>query len=226
MASWTVQTRAHNAITFDQGQGQTKRAIEASGEITQFESGALGDIVTGDATRAYAGALRKAVRSVAYLRPDQVLVFDRLESDKPRRWEWNIHALERMLHDETGKLKIQNGPVSLCVQLHASAPIRFSQTDAFPDAPIKNGFARNDMPNQWHGRYESVEPTKSILFAAVLSVDCKPGAEIRLQGEAKAFVSMSGVEADFAGSRTALRSKNTAALSEEGGKLIPVTILP
>lgn len=224
MASWTMQTRAHNAITFDGGQGQPVRSIAAAGEITQFESGALGDVVTSDATQAYAGKLRKAVRSMVYGRSDQVLVFDRLESDTPRRWEWNIHALERMLQDEAGKLVIRSGSVALCVELRASTPIRFVQSDAFPDAPIKNGFATKDMLNQWHGRFESVNQTKSILFAAVLSVDCKPGAEIRLQGEAKAFATIQGIEAEFTGSRAVLRNKNEPRLSEEGSKLIPVTI--
>lgn len=224
MASWTMQTRAHNAITFDRGQGQPTRTIAAAGKITQFESGALGDIVTGDATQAYAGKLRKAVRSVVYLRPDQVAVFDRLESDTPRRWEWNIHALERMLQDEVGKLMIKNGPVALCVELRASIPIRFMQSDAFPDAPQKNGFANRDMLNQWHGRFESVNQTKSILFAALLSVDCKPGAEIRLQGETKAFATIPGIEAEFTGSQTVLRNKNETSLTDGGGELIPVTI--
>lgn len=224
MASWTMQTRAHNAITFDGGQGQLVRSIAAAGEITQFESGALGDIVTGDATQAYAGKLRKAVRSVVYGRPDQVLVFDRLESDTPRRWEWNIHALERMLQDETGKLKIQNGPVSLCVELRASTPIRFTQSDAFPDAPQKNGFAIQDMPKQWHGRFESVNQTSSIVFAAVLSVDCKLGAEIRLQGETKVFATLPGIEAEFTGSRTVVRGSNQSSLIESDGERIPVTI--
>ena len=207
MASWTMQTRAHNAITFDGGQGQAPRTIAAAGEITQFESVALGDIVTGDATRAYGGALRKAVRSIVYGRPNQIVVFDQLESSIPRRWEWNIHALERMLQDETGRLKIQNGPVALCVELSASTPVRFTQNDVFPDAPRKNGFAAQDMPNQWHGRFESMEKTASILFAAVLSVDCQPGTRVRLEGNTKAFATLPEMDVEFHESHTLLRSK-------------------
>ncbi len=226
MRSWTTQTRAHNAITFDGGQGQIPRSIAAAGEITQFESSIVGDVVTGDATQAYGGLLRKAVRSVVYGGPNHVVVFDRLESATPRRWEWNIHALERMLENAVGKLEIHNGPISLCVELSASAPVRFTQTDAFPEPPQKNGFASKDMPNQWHGRFESVEKTVSILFAAVLSVDCKPGVGVRIVGEAKAFATLPEGEVEFQGSSTTLRSKHQPSLNSDSVKLIPVTIQP
>ena len=66
------------------------------GAITQFESGAGYDLVSGDATAAYGGALTRARRSLVYLRPYNVLVYDTLASDTPRTFEWNIHALNRM----------------------------------------------------------------------------------------------------------------------------------
>lgn len=198
--SWTKQTRAHNAITFDGGQGQTHHSIAASGEITQFESGAHLDVVTGDATRAYGGALRKAVRSVVYARPDRVLVFDRLESATPRRWEWNIHALQQMVEESAGRVAIRGGSASLCVEVRASVPIRFAQHDAFTDAPRNNGFARDEMPRQWHGRFETVDKTASATFAAVLSVNCKPGAlDMRLEDNAMAFATVNGSEVIFTG---------------------------
>ena len=211
--NWTKQTRAHNAITFDGGQGQTHHVIAASGDVTQFESDEHLDIVTGDATRAYGGALRQAVRSVVYDRSDQVVVFDRLESATPRRWEWNIHALERMLQEKTGNLLIRSGPVSLCVELHASSPVRFVQNTGFTDAPRNNGFAAGEMPKQWHGRFETEDKTTTALFAAVLSIDCKPGLEIRLEGTTKAVAVMSAGEVEFVGARTYLRSKNRVGVS-------------
>lgn len=196
--SWTKQTRAHNAITFDGGQGQTHHTIDAKGKITQFEAGAQLDFVTGDATQAYGGALRKVVRSVVYGRPDQVVVFDRLESVTPRRWEWNLHALERMVQDAAGRVVIHSGPASLCVTVQASSPLRFVQSDAFTDAPRGENRA-----NQWHGRFETVGKTNAATFAAVLSVDCRDGASVRLNREdgAEASAMLGGAEVRFDGTR-------------------------
>lgn len=219
--SWTKQTRAHNAITFDGGQGQTHHSIAASGEITQFESGEQLDVVTGDATRAYGGAVRKAVRSLVYGRTGLVLVFDRLESATPRRWEWNIHALQQMVEEGAGRVTVHSGSVSMCVEVRASAPIRFVQNDAFTDAPRNTGFARGEMPKQWHGRFETVGQTASVLFTAVLSIDCKSGvADMRLEGDAGAFATVNGMGVAFSGSRIDLHPGKEQGRDQS----IPVTI--
>lgn len=197
---WTKQTRAHNAITFDGGQGQTHHTILAKGKITQFETGAQMDFVTGDATEAYGGALRKAVRSVVYGRPDQIVVFDRLESATPRRWEWNIHALERMLQDETGRLTIHSGHVSLCVEVQSSTALRFVQTDAFTEPPYGE-----NRPKQWHGRFETVGKTNAATFVALLRVDCRSDAVIKL--------TQNGIEASATIGAIALRFDGTRVMS-------------
>lgn len=208
--NWTKQTRAHNTITFDGGQGQTHHTIAAKGKITQFETDGQVDVVTGDAAEAYGGALRKAVRSVVYNRPDQIIVFDRLESDAPRRWEWNLHALERMVQDEAGRVLLRSGSVSLCVTVQATAPLRFEQSDAFTDAP-----RGENRPNQWHGRFETVGKTKSATFAAVLSVDCRNGASVQLDRENSAAVTamLGGAEVRFDGTRVVVARQAAPAIA-------------
>lgn len=202
--NWTKQTRAHNAITFDGGQGQTHHTIAAKGKITQFEAGEQMDFVTGDATQAYGGALRKAVRSVVYGRPDQIIVFDHLESDIPRRWEWNIHALQHMLQDATGRLTIRSGPVSLCVEVQATAPLRFVQSDAFTEPP-----RGENRPKQWHGRFETISKTNAATFAAVLRVACQAGASVQLhrRDAAEASAMLGGAEVRFDGKRVIVAPK-------------------
>ncbi len=202
--NWTKQTRAHNAITYDGGQGQTHHTIAAKGKITQFEAGEQIDFVTGDATQAYGSALRKAVRSVVYGRPDQIIVFDHLESDMPRRWEWNIHALQRMQQDAAGRVTIHSGTVSLCVEVKASTPLRFVQSDAFTEPP-----RGENRPKQWHGRFETVDKTNAATFAAVLSVDCRDGAAIGLNrgSNAEASAMLGGAEVRFDGRRVFVAPK-------------------
>ena len=168
---WYKQTRAHNAITFDGGQGQV--VFEASG---QLGSGAITgylfrpdyDIVFGDATQAYGGALKEARRLLVYLRPNLILVYDRLASDTPRQWEWNIHALNPMTVLSDQKISIQNDLQTLCVDMLAGPTMRFTQTDLFTADPI------DGTPRQWHGNFHSVALLGSAEFIALLNVGCAP----------------------------------------------------
>jgi hypothetical protein len=170
---WYKQTRAHNAITFDGGQGQT--VFEESGRlgpgwIVDYEQRPDHDIVTGDATQAYGGALSEARRSLVYLRPTFAVVYDRLVSDAPRRWEWNIHALNAMTVISSRSISIQSGSQILCVDMLAGPGVQFTQTDLFTADPA------NGKPRQWHGRFESVAPLAAAEFVVLLNVGCAPVA--------------------------------------------------
>ncbi len=168
---WYKQTRAHNAITFDGGQGQA--VFESGGQlgpgaITGYARQPDYDIVTGDATPAYGGALTEAKRSLVYLRPNLILVYDRLASDIPRQWEWNIHAVNAMDVFSSQKISIQNNGRSLCVDMLAGPAMQFTQTDLFTVDPV------TAMPRQWHGKFSSTGPLGAAEFIGLLNVDCTP----------------------------------------------------
>jgi hypothetical protein len=164
---WYKQTRAKNAITFDGGQGQLYYERDEKmgyGEITQFEAGGRYDLVTGDATQAYGGALTRATRSLVYLRPNLVLVYDNLASDTPRTFEWNIHAAKQMIEESPERIRLQAG-TPLCVDMLAAPPLRFSQTDRWSADPAKGD-------RQWHGRFANVTPATRAEFVALIRVGC------------------------------------------------------
>jgi hypothetical protein len=170
---WYKQTRAHNAVTYDGGQGQAvfeETGLLGQGVITDYRQRPDYDIVTGDATLAYGGALKEARRSLVYLRPNLAVVYDRLASDMPRRWEWNIHALNAMTVASERRISIHNDPQSLCVDMLAGPAVQFAQTDLFTADPL------NGKPRQWHGSFQSVEPLASAEFVALLNVGCVPVA--------------------------------------------------
>lgn len=175
---WYKQTLAHNAITFDSGQGQLHDVMTAKGKITKFERNEIFDLVTGDATQAYGGALSRAVRSMAYVRPDALLVFDSLSSDVLRTWEWNIHTLSeiRVTGDRSIE-SIQDG-VRLCVQLLDAPDTSFSQVDNFAAEPLGN------YAKQWHGRFSTREKSKKAVLIALVDVDChRPEVTIHREGK-------------------------------------------
>ena len=167
---WYKQTRAHNAITFDGGNGQVvyeEREQLGRGAITRFEHQAGYDIVTGDATPAYGGALTRAERTLVYLRPDLVLVYDTLGSKLPRQWEWNIHALQRMESVGTRQVRIRNGDAALCVQMLDGPATEFTQTERFTADP-----QGDDMPAQWHGAFVTRNRQTAAEFVTLLRVGC------------------------------------------------------
>jgi hypothetical protein len=168
---WYKQTRAHNAITFDGGQGQS--VYEGSGQLgpgamTGFTHRPDYGIVQGDATQAYGGALSRAQRSLVYLRPDLLLVYDNLASATPRQWEWNVHALEAMRAISDTQISIARNGRSLCIDMLAGPPTRFAQTSQFTVDPVA-GFA---WVPQWHGAFTSTSPSASAEFIALLRVGC------------------------------------------------------
>jgi hypothetical protein len=99
-----------------------------------------------------------------YLRPDVVVVYDRLASSTPRQWEWNIHALNQM--EGSGKnIIIRNGGQSLCVDMLAGPPLEFSQTNEWTAAPRSGA-------EQWHGKF-ATQPLPAAQLIALLRIGCK-----------------------------------------------------
>jgi len=189
---WLKRTRSKNAITFDGGRGQIAwehqpnpylSANARYGSITQQQSAAEYDIVTGDATDAYDGALTKAVRSLVYLRPSAILVYENLASGTPRTWEWNIHALNPItVIDSSSRVQVTRGTQSLCVDALAGPGGAFTPINAedyrswgtaddgvTSDAPLDP-----NAPAQYHGKFTSAQSSTAVEFIALLRVGCQP----------------------------------------------------
>lgn len=167
--NWTKQTRAHNAITFNGGQGQKFDDRAARGKLTAFEHTAAFDYVVGDATEAYAGNLKKAKRTLAFFRPDTVVVYDSLEHYEPVKFEWNIHSKNNMVQYDGGKVGFAEGPASLCVEMHDAGRLEFIKFNEF-SSPVEPPF--DYLPLQWHGRFVVRQPEARTEFLAVLRISC------------------------------------------------------
>ncbi|MGQ0749536.1 MAG: heparinase II/III domain-containing protein, partial [Betaproteobacteria bacterium] len=166
---WYHQTRSKNAITYDGGKGQAyyeQGGKVGYGRIVRYVSGSDHEVVTGDATQAYGGALTKATRSMVYLRPNLIVVHDNLASDIARQWEWNIHTLNAMSVASDSKIAIENGGQKLCVEVLGGPARRFEQTDRFTTEPS------GTRPRQWHGKFYSTEMLAATEFIVLLNVGC------------------------------------------------------
>jgi hypothetical protein len=165
--NWYHQTKAKNAITVDNGIGQIfyddGNGVQGYGQITSFVTTPTHDVVTGDATGAYGGVLTLARRTLIYLRPNLIVVHDKLASATSRRWEWNIHALNAMSVSSGSNILISQGGQTLRVTVLAGPAHAFAQTNVF-SAPTGVG------PAQWHGQFYSTANSSATEFITLLNV--------------------------------------------------------
>jgi hypothetical protein len=119
---WYRRTEAHNAVTYDGGQGQFSRdsaegSFAAVGKVMSATLSGPLYRVEGDATPAYTGALSKVQRTLWYA-PDKgwVIIRDRLGSPQPHRFELNLHALAPFVENGSG-YRVTNDAASACIDI-------------------------------------------------------------------------------------------------------------
>ena len=184
-AGWYRQTRAHNAITFDGGQGQTVdgygETMKASGKVTAFSTTSTLDFVEGDATLAYGGALTTAVRRVWYLRnEDAILIWDKVESPKARIFEWNMHAAAPISTNPQGQITVKNQEQLLCITQLLGDDTQFQRRTAIA---TKLGVVED------HAAFVLREASKSGEFLVLLDIGCKqPKISIDTQSSSRVVV--------------------------------------
>lgn len=186
---WSRRTEAHNAITYDGGQGQRIHDKTASGKLLNFSTSSAVDHVTGDATAAYGPGTQLALRAIAYVRPDLLLIFDSLKSNSPRRWEINLHASQPFVPGADKEWIVINGTSRACIQTMATQPLTFHQWRGFPQAPLRN--AKQLRPDQTHGRYTANVASPHFTAVQAIQIDCagtKPSISFSADGGASVTV--------------------------------------
>jgi hypothetical protein len=169
---WYKQTRAHNAITYDGGQGQSlgdtgMGTKSKAGRITRFVQGNNYDLVTGDAASAFGIPLSTAKRTLIFFKPTTVVVVDEISGPSPRLWEWNLHTPASLVKFEAGyKLAIDDA--EMCVNISSPESLSLRAEAGYNPKPEMAG---NVLPHVWN-RFVYQEPSANALFVAVLRMDC------------------------------------------------------
>ncbi|WP_417513227.1 heparinase II/III family protein [Minwuia sp.] len=167
---WTRQTAAHNAITFDGGQGQATGQLDATGQIDRFETVGEVSIVRGSAERAYSGALSVARRTLALLPPDRLLVSDILSSETPRRFEWNLHSPDPF--EEIGNIVRSISPSGVTCVIPLQVPDGTAAIwEGYPTPPLPAKYDR--IPERWHYRWTADAPAWTVRFVHLIDFDCR-----------------------------------------------------
>jgi hypothetical protein len=164
------QTRAHNAITFDGGIGQSlgagglgERAL--NGKLTRFHQSAAYDIASGDATTAYAGLLTQAKRTVVFIRPSTLVTIDQLASNTARKFEYNLHT-SVALTGNAASFRADVAPAQLCGVVASPVALTQTTTPGYSPAPTIA-----TTPHYWHRFGFGSAQTKGLIVS-VLRTDC------------------------------------------------------
>lgn len=197
---WYKQTRAHNAITFDGGQGQGLGADgtgdkAASGKITKFFSSGEYDIAVGDATIAYQGQLSSAKRWLVLVRPDTLVVVDRLTSVKPRTWEWNFHTSTKPLL-ENGGYAFGDSVAAACLRVSSPAKLAYKVSEGYSPPPVTSAVVGSHFWSQF--AYSA--PSTEGVFVSVISDSCSDASLTPIWSNGKAEVVVGGKRISFTGS--------------------------
>ncbi|SFB56423.1 Fibronectin type III domain-containing protein [Cohnella sp. OV330] len=153
------QTLASNAITYDGKKGQPINSIDADGKITGFVAHPDFDATSGDASKAYAGVLTQADRSIIYVRPSTFVVVDKLATADPAgaKFEWRLHAEDDLQIDgDQSGATILKGGAGLKVKLYTPSGLTAQ--------PIEDQFIGQDgLAHQPTGKY-ATEAQKHTAF--------------------------------------------------------------
>ena len=165
--NWMWSTRSVNNITVD-GQGQLSHSGASQGRITHFAATAGIDAVSGEAGQAYrssAGAkpfLDRFTRTILFVKPELVVVFDRLEAPQPSTYQYWLHAVNEMKISPEGQVQIQAGDVLCDVAFLTPQGLNFRQTDQYDPNPRPRVKLR-----EWHLTAETPSPARQLAFVTL-----------------------------------------------------------
>jgi uncharacterized protein DUF4962/heparinase II/III-like protein len=168
---WVWSTRSLNNITLDGGQGQVKRSSAAKGEITVFKTTPSIDVVLGEAAASYIAKkdgkntklLDRYTRAILFIKPELIIVFDRLEAPQPAVFEYWLHAVNEFAIDGQRKIEIKVDDVSCEIDILAPVGLTLSQTDQYDPNPWPRIKTR-----EWHLTATTPSKTKTCEFVALL----------------------------------------------------------
>ena len=169
---WMWSTRSVNNITVD-GHEQGRRTAAAKGRITAFQTTPAIDVVVGEAGDAYVGektddnpqgkVLDRFTRAILFVKPELIVVFDRLVARRPSRFEYWLHALNEMAVTDQHDVEVCAGDVVSAIDFLAPEGLTFSQTDQYDPNPRPRIKLR-----EWHLTATTPAKSKAIEFVTIM----------------------------------------------------------
>ncbi len=168
--NWMWSTRSVNNITVN-GIGQLSHSAAARGEIVDFRATPHIDAVVGEAGEAYRTKaaieqddlmLERFTRTVLFVKPDLVVVYDRLAAREASTFEYWLHATERFSDADPSDIRLRVGDVGCRIGLLAPTGLKLTQTDQYDPNPRPRIKLR-----EWHLTAATGGKQRSAEFVAV-----------------------------------------------------------
>jgi hypothetical protein len=160
-SNWVWSTRSVNNITVN-GQGQRKRTANAQGKIVAFKTTPSIDIVVGEAGQAYKPALERFTRTIIFVKPELVFVYDRLEAKEASTFEYWLHAIKKISVGGQHNIQVRNDDVVCDVEFLIPTGLTFKQTDQYDPNPRPRIKLR-----EWHLTATTPEKKKQMEFVVL-----------------------------------------------------------
>jgi len=161
-SNWVWSTRSVNNITVN-GRGQGKRTANARGEIFAFKTTPSMDIVAGEAGQAYEdGILNRFTRTILFVKPELVVVYDRLEAKEPSHFEYWLHAINKINVKNQHEVQVRNDNVVCDIDFLTPSGLTFKQTNEYDPNPRPRIKMR-----EWHLTAETADKKKQMEFVTL-----------------------------------------------------------
>ncbi len=169
---WMWSTRSVNNITVD-GVGQQPHSAAAQGQIVAFHTGQTLDAVVGEAAAAYLGEktkenpdgrlLDRYTRSIVLVKPELVVVYDRLRARQKSTFEYWLHAVNQLAVADQDSIRVESGDVACSLRIFQPRGLVFSQTDQYDPNPRERIKVR-----EWHLKAATSEKAASAEFITLI----------------------------------------------------------
>ncbi len=158
---WMWSTRSTNCITVN-GAGQGRRTSTAQGRIVDFTTTPEVDIVVGEAGSAYEKPLERFTRTIVFIKPEAVLVYDRLRSPKASTFEYWLHALKKIEVKDQHDILVRSDDVECQVDFMWPNGLTFAQTNQYDPNPRERITLR-----EWHLTAQTETKSKQVEFVTL-----------------------------------------------------------
>jgi hypothetical protein len=159
--NWMWSTRSVNNITVN-GKGQGKRTAKARGEIIAFKTTPDMDVVIGKAGSAYETPLERFTRAIIFVKPELIIVYDRLEAKEPSTYEYWLHAINKINVENQNLIQVQNDDVVCDIDFMTPTGLSFKQTDQYDPNPRPRIKLR-----EWHLTATTQDKSRHMEFVAL-----------------------------------------------------------
>ncbi|HON92606.1 MAG TPA: DUF4962 domain-containing protein [Sedimentisphaerales bacterium] len=159
--NWMWTTRSTNCITIN-GQGQKKHTVGAQGRITAFLTTPQVDAVIGDASDSYGPPVQQFKRAILFIKPDMIVIYDRLKTSEPSSYEYWLHAIDKFEIRDQQNITTRNGDVTCDIAFLTPQNLTFTQTNEYDPNPRERIKLR-----EWHLTAKTTDKQDHMEFVTI-----------------------------------------------------------